>query len=686
MLILGFPKISHAIVISILLKPVTGQTLYEFGNPTSEEQLYLELINRARANPSAEGVRLANTTDPDILAAYSYFNVNLGMMKREFDKITAAPPLAPNSNLTSAARSHSLWMFNAMTQAHNETNPSSTPFSRISATGYNYTVAGENIYAYANSVEFGHAGFEVDWGSGAGGMQTGRGHRVNIHSANYRELGVGVILGTNGSVGPQLVTQDFASRFGSPTLATGVAYYDLNANNFYDIGEGISGLTVNVSGASHYCTTAAGGGWTVPVPGGTANRTVTFSGLGMNRSVTLAIVNDANAKADLKLVYTPPVITSAAEVAAGAPHVLQFTPVGGATEYKCGLAGTVAAPAENCESGAGITKSTTGTYAVVNTAVKAEGSSSFHLENSTAASQWIQLNPLFFGGASPTISFKSRVLYAAASERFKVQVREEGATIWQTVYDQAGSGGSGETSFNQRSATLAGMSGKSFRIRFLLDYTTGSYYPYSGNDFGWFIDAVNFNGISKLETIASATVTSPSWTFTPATGTYKLSVSPVISSRDFTGASQDLVAFVASQASPTFAAWAAALESSNGLAPGMLSNASGDHDKDGRCNLIEYAFGGSPVGGNDPPERLPTGSVTATHYILRYQVDASLGDLLVTPQTCPDMNYWKKPGDPGAPAGFTDQLISTNGNIQTREARIPISAGKCFLRLGVTRQ
>jgi hypothetical protein len=50
------------------------------------------------------------------------------------------------------------------------------------------------------------------------------------------------------------------------------------------------------------------------------------------------------------------------------------------------------------------------------------------------------------------------------------------------------------------------------------------------------------------------------------------------------------------------------------------------------------------------------------------------------------MNNWKNPGAAGAPAGFTDQLISTDGSIQTREARIPLSYGNCFLRLGVTQQ
>src|SRR5687768_8674985 len=43
---------------------------YGIGEPTPEEQLYLECINRARANPSAEAIRLRDTTDPDIIAAY----------------------------------------------------------------------------------------------------------------------------------------------------------------------------------------------------------------------------------------------------------------------------------------------------------------------------------------------------------------------------------------------------------------------------------------------------------------------------------------------------------------------------------------------------------------------------------------------------------------------------------------
>src|SRR3569832_2162151 len=51
-------------------KPM-GITLYSIGQPTDEEQLYLEYLNRMRANPTAEGQRLAVTTDLNVLAAYS---------------------------------------------------------------------------------------------------------------------------------------------------------------------------------------------------------------------------------------------------------------------------------------------------------------------------------------------------------------------------------------------------------------------------------------------------------------------------------------------------------------------------------------------------------------------------------------------------------------------------------------
>jgi len=661
-----------------------GQTPYDFGNPSAEEQLYIEFINRARANPPAEGARLAATTDPDVLSAYAYFVVNLGMMQSEFNAIAAQPPLAPNAALTTAARGHSSWMLATATQSHNE--PTNTPFTRMTAAGYSYSSAGENIFAYADSVWYGHAGFQVDWGSGTGGMQTNRGHRASIHNGAFREIGVGVVLGTNGGVGPQLVTQDFGSRPSSPSFGTGVAYYDLNSNNFYDIGEGISGLTVNVAGASQYCQTAAGGGWTVPVPTTAATRAVTFTGPNVNQTVNLVFPASQNAKADLKLSYSPPAITSPANATAGTVHQLAFNGCAGATGYRWNRWNTSPAAAENCESTAGIT-TIISNYSVLNHVVKQQGASAFHLMNPWGYSQVLELNSLYYGHPAALLSFQSLVRYSTTDESFKVQVKEEGGAAWQDVYAQTGYNHAGEAGFSLRQVNLAAMAGKAFRIRFLLS-STGSYYGgYIANEFGWLIDAMHFSNVSTLLNPQTQTLATHNGSFSPAAGTYLMSVAPQISGRDFPASYQTLTVTdpPPPPAGPNFATWAAGLETAHSLPAGTISNPNGDPDHDGRPNLIEYAFGASPVAGNDSAPRLPAASRTATHFVLRYQRDTSLTDVLLTPQACSGLGNWKSPGETGAPTGFTDVLLSTDDSIQTREAKLPLGAGNCFLRVRVSR-
>ena len=86
--------------------------VYSIGQPTAEEQYYVELINRARANPKAEGERLAATKSPEVTSSLRYFGVDLEQMKREFATLSAMPPLAINPKLTECARGHSQDMFN----------------------------------------------------------------------------------------------------------------------------------------------------------------------------------------------------------------------------------------------------------------------------------------------------------------------------------------------------------------------------------------------------------------------------------------------------------------------------------------------------------------------------------------------------------------------------------------------
>jgi hypothetical protein len=62
-------------------------------------------MDRARANPTAEGLRLATTTDSNILSAYSSFGVNLVLMQSQFALLPPAPPLSMNATLATAAPS-----------------------------------------------------------------------------------------------------------------------------------------------------------------------------------------------------------------------------------------------------------------------------------------------------------------------------------------------------------------------------------------------------------------------------------------------------------------------------------------------------------------------------------------------------------------------------------------------------
>lgn len=252
----------------------------ETGEPTADEVLMLEFINRARADAAAEAQRLAATTDPDVLSAVNYFGTDRTLMISQFATLTqSTQPLAINARLLAASRLHSQDMLANVFQGHYSSSSPPPPNmasdslgTRLSRQGYSYSTAGENVFAYAKNPWHAHAGFNIDWGSGIGGMQNPPGHRLSIHNGAFREVGIGVVNGTNGSggssVGPVIVTQDFAAAAGGgQPLVTGVAYADGDGDNFYDPGEGLGGVRVEVDGSSYYAITSSQGSYAVPVPG-----------------------------------------------------------------------------------------------------------------------------------------------------------------------------------------------------------------------------------------------------------------------------------------------------------------------------------------------------------------------------------------------------------------------------------
>ncbi|MDA0657739.1 MAG: FG-GAP-like repeat-containing protein [Planctomycetota bacterium] len=255
---------------------------------TAHEQMLLELVNRARANPLVEASR------------YGLGDLNQGISGAQ---ITSVPkqPLAPHQALVNAAVGHSQNMLDLDYFSHTDLQGRS-PSDRAAAAGYS-AGAGENIA----------------WGGSTGSIDQGQhvldrhrdlflsaGHRRNILFDTYRELGTGVRFGVfvHQGVGynASMVTENFGNRGGN-FFITGVAYRDNLVNDdFYSLGEGSNGVTITatpVTGGDFYTVvTGASGGYGLQVPAGTY--TVTATGGSVNGVLTMSqiVVGSANVKVD----------------------------------------------------------------------------------------------------------------------------------------------------------------------------------------------------------------------------------------------------------------------------------------------------------------------------------------------------------------------------------------------------
>lgn len=251
--------------------------------PSAQEVLLLELINRARFDPEAEAAR---------------YGIGLNDGGTNISPARKAP-LAHNNLLIKAARAHSQWMLDADVFSHTGAS-NTTPTARIQAAGYNLSgswATGENI-AWQ-----GATGGTINMTQAAVGhhelLFKSAGHRENILNNSFRELGIGQLQGMFFSEGQNylasMVTQNFA-RSGSSYFLTGVVYQDANANNFYDVGEGLTGAVISVNGQAH--SVLSTGAFAIPLASGTY--TLAIGGAALGESVHSTIqINSANRKLDV---------------------------------------------------------------------------------------------------------------------------------------------------------------------------------------------------------------------------------------------------------------------------------------------------------------------------------------------------------------------------------------------------
>ena len=284
--VIGVILAAFSLPLIMFTPAVKAAVLYDSGNPTSAEQLVLEYINRARSDPVAEGRRLGIDIHEGLL------NPNL---------VGPRPPLAMNKLLIGVAHKHSQDMYTMNYFSHDDPN-GTTPFGRIIHAGYDYAMAGENMAAAGASET---AADLEDFMMVDSGTQ-GRPHRVNLldlinpypcggSQCIYSEVGVGYFDGAtpNGIGISSLITEDFGLAVNTGPFLLGVVYNDLNNNHFYDIGEGISGVTITLSTGGYYAVSSISGGYAIPI-GTSGTITVTASGPGfgpVSKTVTLTGTN-----------------------------------------------------------------------------------------------------------------------------------------------------------------------------------------------------------------------------------------------------------------------------------------------------------------------------------------------------------------------------------------------------------
>ena len=262
-----------AIVLSCSLLPAAvkkGIYVADDPEPTPEETLILEYINRARANPPAEGARI-------VPPGKKIAGVDVKMFRQEMDRIRPSPPLVFNLDLLKAARRHAYYQI-LNGQGHDETPgkkgfTGKNPGERVKVVGYRYRGFAENVFVHGRSPWQAHCEFIVDRGpGGTGGMQPGRGHRRNVFSGDFREYGGSYLPhGAKASV-----TQVFCSRHGGRFVG-GLAYVDKNGSGLYDIGEGVGGIQMTAGGKT--AKTWKSGAYSLAIGGGKVPITAVYNDL-----------------------------------------------------------------------------------------------------------------------------------------------------------------------------------------------------------------------------------------------------------------------------------------------------------------------------------------------------------------------------------------------------------------------
>lgn len=315
-----------SLVIGVIL--LISAIAAEAREPSELEQFYLELINRARANPNGEVMRLSSLEWGDNGSPASP-NLNEGLPGGTISS-SAKQPLAFSEALIDSASNYSDFLLAIEKFNHNENG---TSRDRMAAAGYPFGHtwgSGENLALTTSTgphpvdeerAEDHHANLFID------NNVSGRGHRTNLMDPDFREIGIAIRADSdlesffpptesgNAFINDVLSTQNFAHS-NDRVFVTGVIFYDTNFNGFYDVGESAGQLDLEVKNAGNATvrtgSTFGSGGYSINMsglPSGSYTILVTDSANDTD-TISFSWGESTNVKADLldPAFTAPPVI------------------------------------------------------------------------------------------------------------------------------------------------------------------------------------------------------------------------------------------------------------------------------------------------------------------------------------------------------------------------------------------
>ena len=274
--------------------------------------------------------------------------------------------------------------------------------------------------------------------------------------------------------------------------------------------------------------------------------------------------------------------------------------------------------------------STTGTYALRQSAVVRTGSKAFQLmfPDTSFSDQSFTITRDVVPGATSQLQFYDLMRYASATTTLSAQVSTDNGSTWTALWSRSGvnSGSSADwdSSFRLVSQSLGSYAGQLIKIRFLLHFSGGSGFVYNPSDssnppqyFGFFVDDVTVTNAVELVnttvTTLSGTATSFRLDATTAGGSlvagtpYSLRIRPSVGLRWY---GDSTITPVTAQAPLKFSDWVTTLY------PSVTGGVNGDYDHDGLTNGVEYAFGLNPMIRNSlsvlPQPAIASGSISVT--------------------------------------------------------------------------